>query len=515
MKIVKDYEISEKTLIQKANGQLLYNMYIVTLIYSDGSRKEIKVFADINSVDISRKSLVEGFIINRLSGKNGLIAKEGRDDYIFLGKLTENDKGHYTPSRTYMVEGTNKNAQQYFDENILPLLKKQFNTSQIGNTDATKSKIYSEIKSPFEDENTIQQLVELYASGNITSADSLYNQIAYFDSRNENNRQRHYEEFHRNVLLPNFTELYNNMSLGRDTSIPNEPRVKNIFSRFETYEELYSYIAQNHTRDIYSIYKDFLMFQDENLKKKYADQLRQFGLTTEELDFRIMVGWLENTLFNKFDGGEGLMGFHVNPQNLKSANIQPNKENPEMKFYINAGYDTYRFARYFQEKCNQNNLNYYFKVVNPLRGEHERSDKLCIYTELKNADIFLQLIKDIKIEHPDIMYRRPPLLAGSIQDFIGVGTDNISNGESSYNHEMSKICFSTMENIFKGMSKNDILLAIKRNPSLLQKIKAMITSQATTLGLSSEKVCIREDSIQKLRDAELQKQNKQPQSDSR
>ena len=476
----------------------------------------MKVFADINSIDVKDKSLTKGFIIDRLVGDNSLIQKEGRDDYIFLGQLLKNARGHYTPSRYYSISGTNKNAQQYFDEDIYPLLREIFDgTPEKKKIENQQSRIYNEIKSPFDNESTMQQLVELYVNGNVTSPDFLYNQITKLDSRNENDQQKYLREFQENILFPNFTELYNNMRLGRDATIPNDPRIKNIFSKFKTYEELCKYAVQNHTGDIYRIFRNIGLYKDEDIRKKYINQLRQFNLTDEELDFRIMVGWTEKQLFNKFDGGEGVMGFHVNPQNLQCENKQPHREKPEMKFYINAGYDTYRFARYFQEKCRTNNINYYFKVVNPYRGEHERSDKLCIYTELKDADIFLQLIKDICIEHPDIKYRRLPFLAGTIQDFIGVGTDDISKGESSYNYEMSQICFYTMENIFKGISKKDILYTVKRNPGLLQKMRSMIVSQATALGLSSEKICIREDSIPKLRNAELQRQIKEAQKEGK
>ena len=44
MKKIKTYRISEKTNIAKSSGQKLYEMYIVTLIYTDNTQKDIKVF---------------------------------------------------------------------------------------------------------------------------------------------------------------------------------------------------------------------------------------------------------------------------------------------------------------------------------------------------------------------------------------------------------------------------------------------------------------------------------------
>lgn len=60
-----------------------------------------------------------------------------------------------------------------------------------------------------------------------------------------------------------------------------------------------------------------------------------------------------------------------------------------MKFYLNAGIDTYKVAQLFQQKCEQAKLNYYFKVVNAVKDyEFRRTDKMCIYTEFKDAKNF-------------------------------------------------------------------------------------------------------------------------------
>ena len=42
------------------------------------------------------------------------------------------------------------------------------------------------------------------------------------------------------------------------------------------------------------------------------------------------------------------------------------------------------------------------------------------------ADTFLSIIKELKEQNPDIKFQKPPLLAGTIDNFIGVGTDHIT-----------------------------------------------------------------------------------------
>lgn len=70
-----------------------------------------------------------------------------------------------------------------------------------------------------------------------------------------------------------------------------------------------------------------------------------------------------------------------------------------MKFYINAGTDTYKFASLFQEKCENLGLNYYFKVAHAYKeAEYKRNDKMCIFTERKDAEKFLEVIQQVKEE---------------------------------------------------------------------------------------------------------------------
>ena len=480
---IKDYRISGKTIITRKDGRPLYDMYIVTLIHEDNTSSEIKVFTGINTIDINNKQLVENFIIKRLLGDNNLMEKEGRDDYIFLGQLNKDDK---SINRFYIEQGTNKNAQQYFDEIAYPLLKASFEENQ---------GMYSKIQSPLDNEETIRTLIKLYATSKSVNPDDFYRQVIYYDNENSNDMQKHLKEFQENIMIPNFTKLYANIIKEKNNPIMNDQRVRRIFERFKTYDEFCDYVYQSNARDIYSLYNN--MKSSPNNKHTYINKLSDFHLSNEELNFRILAGWIERNLVqDAFDGGEGIMGFHVNPQNLKQTNA--NKQQPQMKFYINAGYDTYRFARYFQEKCEQRNLNYYFKVVDPYKQEHERADKLCIYTDFNNADIFLQCIEEVRKEHPEIRYRRPPLIAGTIQNYIGVGTDGVLKSGASYNSGMSEICFGAMKNVFNGIPKKDILDMVKRKPELIKKVRDMIIGQATRLGLSQEKICIMENAKSRL-----------------
>lgn len=45
---------------------------------------------------------------------------------------------------------------------------------------------------------------------------------------------------------------------------------------------------------------------------------------------------------NRFNGGQGIMGFHIHPQLLQIMYTGMDREKGEIKFYLNAGIDTYR-----------------------------------------------------------------------------------------------------------------------------------------------------------------------------
>ena len=62
---------------------------------------------------------------------------------------------------------------------------------------------------------------------------------------------------------------------------------------------------------------------------------------------------------------------------------------------------------------------------------------------------------------------------------------------------MSEICFNTLESIFKGQNKTEVINTIDKTPNLLYTIRENIIKKARELGLS-EKICLSEDAILKL-----------------
>lgn len=158
------------------------------------------------------------------------------------------------------------------------------------------------------------------------------------------------------------------------------------------------------------------------------------------------------------------------------------KQSGEIKFYINAGTDTYRFASLFQEECEKLHVNYYYKVVDARKeDEYKRNDKMCIYTKQSDAEKILEIVEQLIRKHPEINFKNPPILTGVIGKYIGVGMDN---NETSYNKIMSKICYNTLEENFRGIPRENIMNFIKEHPEKLQQLKNAIMANISHTHLS-------------------------------
>ena len=137
----------------------------------------------------------------------------------------------------------------------------------------------------------------------------------------------------------------------------------------------------------------------------------------------------------KIHKSESSMGFHVNPQNTYKDYHE--REKDDFKFYFNIGLDTYKFARYFQEECHKENINFYYKVAEPGDIMRKRTEKMCVYVSFKNSEKIYKIIKKVMKEHPELNYKKPPIFTGVIDDYIGIGQDRIIN--SSFNKDIATI----------------------------------------------------------------------------
>ena len=109
----------------------------------------------------------------------------------------------------------------------------------------------------------------------------------------------------------------------------------------------------------------------------------------------------------------------------------------EHRLYLNMELiDTYKIVNLFLKGCEERNLPYYFKFDRT----GSRDDSLVIYSDTLNLANYISILEDIKNKHKDLSekIKRPPILTGMVNEFIGYGSEPLDK-KSSYTMKRSSI----------------------------------------------------------------------------
>ncbi len=93
------------------------------------------------------------------------------------------------------------------------------------------------------------------------------------------------------------------------------------------------------------------------------------------------------------------------------------------RLYVNCSKeDLMQLAHLITDKCSEQELPLYFKYSS---DNSKRSDQLVVYSNLENLSDYIQILQEIGQEYPEIIERcgKPPLLTGTIDDWIGIGDE--------------------------------------------------------------------------------------------
>ena len=384
--------------------------------------------------------------------------------------------------------------------------------------------LYDEIKNAFDKDETLIEIINMSYNGYVA-----YRKFVHDPNYKKDMHEKHLENFNTYIKNPNIGKLYEYISknasnidtkikakideINKRTDIDKDQKIdlisiihlnklypvseyNSIFNQFKSFDEINNLFKKHNLdsqrKDLFKciVYKDNKQYR-ENLKQKN-------NFTDEQLDEILTLEKLRRKLHLCFKH-TNTMGFHVNPQSINPDNKMINNysKNINIKFYVNVGADSYQFANLFQKKCEEKQMNYMYKVVDAWTADSEdhRKDRICLWSSYEDAEKFINILKEIKKEHPEFDYQKPPIICGTIDDFIGVGIDF---GGSSYNHSMSIICTSAIENIFGKINKEEILKIISNNPNKLNELRNEIKRLAKEKGLDPEKMCIKNDTKDKI-----------------
>ena len=117
-------------------GLSKYDMYYIQVALKNGSKRNIRVFTDkndipnFNTIEYDKfKKIYENelwnFFIRRLFGSDGLMAKEKREDFIYLGRFGRNG----AQTSRFMREANGRTSQENFDADLFKL-KMQVQTKE-------------------------------------------------------------------------------------------------------------------------------------------------------------------------------------------------------------------------------------------------------------------------------------------------------------------------------------------------------------------------------------------------
>ncbi len=368
-----------------------------------------------------------------------------------------------------------------------------------------KMNLYDSIKSPIDDNKILKQLIDFYTESDNPKREMYSKLVSGIESR-DFDKEKYIKDYEKLIVKPTMESLYKNIekriNLNEDVFGKNSLILKNVFKECSTYEEF--------EKKIESIFDE----KRKNALEKCCwvlttpkEKFNEYNLTYDQL------GWYEDAkkfysneeiyslapfvelkrrMEQYLQVSENVMGFHVNSE--KKMDLDRNNERNDLKFYINAGDDTCKVASYFRDKCEARNMNYYFKVVNPYKDDLNRNDKLCIYSELKHVQDYIEILQEIRKENPELIFEQPPMMVGNLENWIGVATDYSGDGyysPTSYNIAMSHICLKALDKVCKENKENDVGSGNSEEMNITEQLKEEIVLQAQKIGYSKDKVCIK------------------------
>lgn len=359
--------------------------------------------------------------------------------------------------------------------------------------------LYDKIKSPFEDEETIKRIIRNFSDNKPQSSGEFYHYVLR-DNNEPIDNDLYMDCFDENIYWPLLENDWKNI----ENDVSKSEGLKKIYDRFESYQELFNYINKldKETKEALTKYREYSRRKnpDIELANKYKTILQ--GKTSNVGELLAAYSLYRDLPQSHNFHSQDLMGFHFNSQ---IHDRTATKENAEIKFYVNAGENSFKVARLFWDKCRNANVDsYYFKVVDPMHNEQERDDRLCIYSSIDHSKTFLEFLTQIRNENPDISFRRPPLTVGVIDEFVGIGTDTLDK-ESSYNQTIGSVIYDTLEQICreKSIKKENLFSYVKNNPNALENIKRILIQKSAEKGCSREKTCITDKLGERLKTVEI------------
>lgn len=346
--------------------------------------------------------------------------------------------------------------------------------------------LYSKINGFINNEDALKEILMMYqkCGGDLYFGQASQTKFHFEDAEKLD------KDFHENIVFPIFERKYNLLRKN------NPPEFLPVINKFKTFKEAIEFYDL-YDEKIQKIEKKIMSMesikrinngqeQERIIKELTYNEMKEKYSFDEEKQELYELTYKLYCYFIKIHKSES-MGFHVNSQNTYEDYQE--REKDDFKFYFNIGLDTYKFARYFQEECHKENINFYYKVAEPGDIMRKRTEKMCVYVSFKNSEKIYKIIKKVMKEHPELNYKKPPIFTGVIDDYIGIGQDRIIN--SSFNKDIATILEDAIQTFLEkhNLKKVFALDVINKNPELLTDLKNEIIKKAEEYGIDPNTLC--------------------------
>jgi len=252
--------------------------------------------------------------------------------------------------------------------------------------------IYNQIHNPIDDPRVIEKLINAYA--NLSKGfGGYYGQLTKTVQKEHNKGQYYREDADRFYAM-----LFN--------------KWKNSIVAMTRDEFVQLYRKGNYGQDFIKM-RNYLKNVPDVSTMKEADEIFYGNKGDKELETA-----LDKYSWKSFGGESGWI--HVCSRYLTAKKDQ--YPNVEHRLYLDTeSLDTYKMITYLVEKCDEHHLPYYFKFDQYAN----RDDTIVIYSSTENLTKYVEILQEIKKEHPDLVSRakEPPVLTGQIDGWIGYGSE--------------------------------------------------------------------------------------------
>ena len=252
--------------------------------------------------------------------------------------------------------------------------------------------IYNQIHNPIDDPRVIEKLINAYANFS-KGFGGFYGQLTKTVQKEHNKGQYYREDADRFYAM-----LFN--------------KWKNSIVAMTRDEFVQLYRKGSYGQDFIKM-RNYLKNVPDVSTMKEADEIFYGNKGDKELESA-----LDKYSWKSFGGESGWI--HVCSRYLTAKKDQ--YPNVEHRLYLDTeSLDTYKMITYLVEKCDEHHLPYYFKFDQYAN----RDDTIVIYSSTENLTKYVEILQEIKKEHPDLVSRakEPPVLTGQIDGWIGYGSE--------------------------------------------------------------------------------------------